>query len=104
MVLHMHVGLTEQEISMAEGMVPQQPSAGPLTRAPPLPPRALTPALPPSNPRTWSDYAVMAAVFGGVSYAIFHFVKVSLKYEPWNCVILQYEPDISSSRITSFLG
>ena len=73
-------GLTDEEISTAESKVqPQQlpTTAGPLARAPPLPPRSLPPAAhPPPKPRTWSELAVLAAVVGGVSYAFVHFVKV----------------------------
>ena len=42
---------------------------------PPLPPRPLD-APPPPQGRTWSELAVMAAVVGGVGYAVVYFIRV----------------------------
>ena len=47
--------------------------AGQIT-PPPLPPRPLAP---PPRQRSWSEYAVMAAVVGSVGYAVVYFVRVS---------------------------
>ena len=48
-------------------------STGPVP--PPLPPRPLD-APPPPQGRSWSELAVMAAVVGGVGYAVVYFIRV----------------------------
>ena len=82
-----NTGLTDAEIVKAVQLAEQQGILAPPTLtnqnaalarpvgAPPLPPRS--PA-PPPRERSWSEYAVMAAVIGGVGYTVVYFVRVSL--------------------------
>lgn len=88
-------GLTEVEIDIAVSKASQLPPAVSLPavssgNTPPLPPRPLTPVHHPVQPpRTWSEYAIVAAVGGGVAYALVHFFKVSaMANGPCGCVIL----------------
>lgn len=73
-------GLTEMEIDTAIGQSsPMGPPATTTmgTAPPPLPQRHLIPISHPPllQSRTWREYAVLAAVAGGVTYALFHFFK-----------------------------
>ena len=81
------IGLTDAEVEKAVEQAEQQGALAPASTnqsavisrpvgAPPLPPRP--PALPPRE-RSWSEYAVMVAVVGGIGYAVVYFVRVSLQ-------------------------
>ena len=79
--MYSYLGLNDAEIDKAMQLAKQQGALAPasnqntaITGPPPLPPR---PPTPPPRPRTWSEYAVMAAVVGGVGYAVVYFVRVS---------------------------
>ena len=88
MMIFVLQGLTEIEINTAVDRADQQaPPTVPNATAPPLPPRPLTPIHHPPQPRTWSEYALMAAVVGGVGYAVVHFVKVSPLQFIWHSFI-----------------
>ena len=79
--MYSYLGLNDAEIDKAVKLAQQQGALAPASNQnaaiagpPPLPPR---PPTPPPRPRTWSEYAVMAAVVGGVGYAVVYFVRVS---------------------------
>ena len=85
MILYLIIGLSDAEIDKAVQAAQQQgvlvPAASNQIAAgtgpaapPPLPPRPLA-ALPPQR-RSWSELAVMAAVVGGVGYAVVYFIRV----------------------------
>lgn len=57
----------------------------PSGNSPPLPPRPLNPLF---QSRSWSEYAMMAAVVGGVGYAIIHFLKV--RFVSWNVFLFHF--------------
>ena len=73
----MYTGLTDAEINQAMQLagvstnVSPDPANYQIAQAPPLPVRTLNPP-----PRTWSEYALIAAVVGGVGYGLYHFIKV----------------------------
>ena len=88
---HFHVlmitGLTDAEVEKAVQLAEQQGALAPASTnqnavisrpvvAPSLPPR---PPAPPPRERSWSEYAVMVAVVGGIGYAVVYFVRVSLQ-------------------------
>ena len=75
-------GLTDAEITQAIQLAATQNKQLGLGndivlsgQAPPLPARHLNPSVPRT---TWREYALMTAVVGGVGYALYHFVRVSL--------------------------
>lgn len=74
-------GLTDVEIDrairLAQSTVNQAVATGTSnqTVAPPLPPRPPPPT--PVRSRSWSEYALLAVVVGGVGYAVVQFVRVS---------------------------
>lgn len=73
-------GLTELEIETAVSEATRSlPAVSTVSNgnAPPLPARPSTPIVLPTRSRTWSEYALMATVTGGVAYALIHFFKVS---------------------------
>ncbi|XP_064385091.1 peroxisomal membrane protein PEX14-like [Halichondria panicea] len=67
-------GLTEAEIDQAIQLAGVSNTASTITgpfAPPPLPARTLTP----SSPTSWREYALIAAVVGGVGYAVYQFVR-----------------------------
>ena len=77
-------GLTEFEIETAVSRANPSPAVSTESlpsvssgNAPPLPARPSTPIIRPTQSRTWSEYALMATVTGGMAYALIHFFRVS---------------------------
>ena len=93
------VGLTDAEIDKAVQTAHQQGALTPVSNQsaavtgqvapPPLPPRPLAP---PPQPRSWSEYAVMAAVVGGIGYAVVYFVRVCpTSYHSYMSTVYTYD-------------
>lgn len=80
-------GLTEAEIDAAVSRAESTPPPSNGQNPPQLPPRPLTPPHHRPQPRTWSEYAVMAAVVGGVGFALAHFFRVSFLRIEGGCAI-----------------